>query len=70
MMLLGKEMKEMYTANIKPVYDLSLVSSKEGETNLMTPDNLPFVCACPGDLSCHWKATLVGGGAKIRLDSV
>eukprot|EP00978_Attheya_sp_CCMP212_P039418 scaffold204635_cov24-Attheya_sp.AAC.1 len=29
-------------------------------------NNLPFVCACPGDLSCHWKATLVGGGAKIK----
>jgi hypothetical protein len=66
MMLLGKETKEMYTANIKPVYDEFLKSSIEGEPNLMTPGYLPFVCACPGDMSCHWKATLVGGGAKVK----
>eukprot|EP00978_Attheya_sp_CCMP212_P004924 scaffold10766_cov46-Attheya_sp.AAC.2 len=59
-------MKEMYTQNIQPVYDIFLESSQEGEPNLVTPDNLPSVCACLGDLSCHWKATLVGGGSKCK----
>jgi hypothetical protein len=67
LLMLGQETKEMYSENIKPVYDLFFSASTEGETNVIAPECLPFVCSCPGDLSCHWKATKKGKGAKAGI---
>eukprot|EP00978_Attheya_sp_CCMP212_P039318 scaffold203374_cov56-Attheya_sp.AAC.2 len=64
LMMLGKETNDMFSLNIKPVYDECFASSKVGATNLMVPGSKPFVCCCPGDLSCHWKLTKIGHGAK------
>jgi hypothetical protein len=65
--MLGQETKEMYSENIKPVYDLFFIASTEGETNGIAPECLPFICSCLGDLSCHWKATEKGKGAKAGI---
>jgi hypothetical protein len=63
--MLGKETNEMYTLNIKPVYEEFFGASKMGIIDKMgEPGTLPFVCCCPGDLSYHWKPTKIGHGAK------